>query len=297
VEFLKAIGPLTDPTAHGGTAADAFHVVIPSLPGYGFSDRPSAAGWTTARIASAWGVLMARLGYRGYLAQGGDWGGAVTTQLGRQRPSGLAAVHLNLPEFMLSPPVGADPTPEEQHSLEQLEEFGHAGSGYSMQQATCPQTLGYALADSPVGQAAWIYEKFTDWTDSDRRPERVLSLDDMLDGISLYWFTNTATSSARLYWESFAPPGLTRLDLPVGVSVFPGEIARIPGCGPTAPTPTCATSTTTSPPGGTSRPSNSHSSSPRSYAGSPARSARYEAPSILARPADPARTVTGQPSP
>lgn len=226
VEFLDVIGPLTDPTAHGGSAEDAFHVVIPSLPGYGFSDKPSEKGWGLPRIARAWGVLMRRLGYDHYLAQGGDWGAGVTTWMAKQHVPGLVGVHLNLP-ILFPPPIVGTPTAEEQASIAQLVKFSDDGSGYAKLQGTKPQTLGYALADSPVGQAAWIYEKFGMWTDSKLMPESILSLDRMLDNIMLYWLTDTGASSARLYAESFTSDFTPqKLDLPVAVSVFPGELYR-----------------------------------------------------------------------
>jgi pimeloyl-ACP methyl ester carboxylesterase len=226
VEFLKVIGPLTDPTAHGGHAEDAFHVVIPSLPGYGFSDKPTTKGWGLPRIARAWGTLMGRLGYDRYLAQGGDWGAGVTTWMAKQHVPGLAGVHLNLP-ILFPPPIEGTPTPEEQASIAQLVAFGNDGSGYAKLQGTRPQTIGYALADSPAGQAAWIYEKFGTWTDSHMQPETVLSRDEMLDNIMLYWLTDTGASSARLYAESFTTDFTPqKLDLPVAVSVFPGELYR-----------------------------------------------------------------------
>ncbi|AZM48707.1 epoxide hydrolase [Streptomyces sp. WAC 06738] len=228
VEFVKAIGPLTDPTAHGGSPRDAFHVVVPSLPGFGFSDRPGTTGWTNARIAAAWAALMERLGYTRYIAQGGDWGGAVTTQLGKLRPKGLLGVQLNFPEYTFSPPVTDTTTPAEQTALAQIQTFFSRLSGYSLEQSTRPQTIGYALADSPSGQAAWIYEKLLDWTDNTGRPEGVLSPNDMLDNITLYWLTGTGASSARLYWENYGASGLTKLDLPVGLSVFPRELVRSP---------------------------------------------------------------------
>ncbi|MFJ8792233.1 epoxide hydrolase family protein [Streptomyces sp. NPDC102462] len=228
VEFVKAIGPLTDPTAHGGSPQDAFHVVVPSLPGFGFSDRPATTGWTNARIAAAWATLMERLGYTRYIAQGGDWGGVVTTQLGKLRPKGLLGVQLNFPEYTFSPPVTDTITPAEQTALAQIQTFFSQLSGYSLEQSTRPQTIGYALADSPSGQAAWIYEKLLDWTDNTGRPEGVLSLNDMLDNITLYWLTDTAASSARLYWENHGAAELTKLDLPVGLSVFPHELVRSP---------------------------------------------------------------------
>ncbi|MFF0724379.1 epoxide hydrolase family protein [Streptomyces sp. NPDC004134] len=228
VEFVKTIGPLTDPTAHGGSPQDAFHVVLPSLPGFGFSDRPDTTGWTNARIAAAWATLMERLGYTRYIAQGGDWGGSVTTQLGKLRPKGLLGVQLNFPEYTFSPPVTDTTTPAEQTALAQIQTFFSQLSGYSLEQSTRPQTIGYALADSPSGQAAWIYEKLLDWTDNTGRPEGVLSLNDMLDNITLYWLTGTAASSARLYWENYGASELTTLDLPVGLSVFPHELVRSP---------------------------------------------------------------------
>lgn len=224
IEFLEVIDPLTDPEAHGGRAEDAFHVVIPSLPGYGFSDKPRQEGWNVPRIATAWSTLMKRLGYNRWVAQGGDWGAHVANWLGKQQPEGLAAIHLNFP-ILSPPPLEGEPTAEEKAAIAQLVAFGSTMSGYSKIQATRPQTLGYGLVDSPAGQAAWIYEKFGDWTDSNRNPESVLSRDAMLDNIMLYWLTATAASSARLYAESF-PIHITRqvVDIPVGVSVFPGEI-------------------------------------------------------------------------
>ena len=228
-EFLSAIGPLTDPTAHGGTEHDAFHVVVPALPGFGFSDKPSQKGWTVARIANAWAALMERLGYEHWVAQGGDWGAGVTTALGHLRPPGLAGIHLNwafvfpdkIPEGGLSP--------EEQRAVDAATLFQTQGAGYFLEQATRPQTIATALADSPVGQAAWIYEKFHAWTDHDGDVESALTKDQMLDDISLYWFTNTAASSARIYWENNpATYAGGKIDIPVGVSVFPREIYRAP---------------------------------------------------------------------
>ncbi|MEU3519901.1 epoxide hydrolase family protein [Streptomyces sp. NPDC006654] len=229
VEFLDVIGPLTDPTRYGGRAEDAFHVVIPSMPGYGFSDRPADTGWDPARIASAWIELMRRLGYDRYIAQGGDWGGAVTTQMAKQNPAGLIGVHLNLPEFMLTGTALGNSTPEEQAAIAQQQAYSAQYAGYFQEQATRPQTIGYALADSPSGQAAWIFEKFIDWTDSNHQPERAFGFDRMLDDISVYWLTGTGASSARLYWEFYRDNhDLTVLDQPVGVSVFPAELVRTP---------------------------------------------------------------------
>lgn len=228
VEFLDVIGPLTNPTAHGGTAEEAFHVVIPSLPGYGLSDKPTEAGWGLPRIARAWAVLMQRLGYDSYYAQGGDWGAGVTTWMAKQQVEGLKGIHLNLP-ILFPPPLVGTPDAREQAAIAQLVAYGATGSGYAVLQGTKPQTLGYALADSPAGQAAWIYEKFGLWTDSDKHPDRELGRDRILDDISLYWFTNTAASSARLYGESFATDFTPQqLALPVAVSVFPGEIFQPP---------------------------------------------------------------------
>jgi len=228
VEFLNVIGPLTNPTKHGGQPEDAFHVVLPSLPGFGFSDKPTESGWGLPRIARAWSVLMRRLGYTDYLAQGGDWGAGVTTWMAKQHVEGLAAIHLNLP-ILFPPPVEGEPNQAEKATIAQLVAFNDKKSGYAKIQSTRPQTIGYALADSPAGQAAWIYEKLGEWTDSNYEPEREISRDEMLDNISLYWLTNTAASSARLYYESFATDFSTqRLDLPVAVSIFPGELFRPP---------------------------------------------------------------------
>lgn len=228
VEFLDVIGPLTDPEAHGGRAEDAFHVVIPSLPGYGFSDKPKAVGWDVPRIAVAWSSLMKRLGYGRWVAQGGDWGAHVTTWLGVQKADGLAAIHLNLPTLS-PPPLEGEPTAEEKAALAQLKAFFRTMTGYGSIQETRPQTLGYGLVDSPVGQAMWIYEKFTDWTDSNRNPESEISRDAMLDDIMLYWITGTGASSARLYAENAGEQTSRQVvDIPVGVSIFPGEIYRPP---------------------------------------------------------------------
>ena len=226
VEFLKVIEPLTNPTAHGGTADDAFHVVVPSLPGYGFSDKPTERGWGIPHIARAWAVLMKRLGYASWVGQGGDWGAGVTTWMAKQHVEGLKAIHLNLP-ILFPPPIEGVPSAEETTAIAKLSSFVDNGSGYSKLQSTRPQTIGYSLADSPVGQAAWIYEKFAQWTDTGNEPERELSRDEILDNITLYWLSNTGASSARLYFESFASDfSRQQLDIPVGVSVFPGELYR-----------------------------------------------------------------------
>jgi pimeloyl-ACP methyl ester carboxylesterase len=225
VEFAKVIEPLTDPTRHGGAAADAFHVVCPALPGFGFSGKPTSAGWGVDRIADAWAVLMARLGYDRYFAQGGDWGSAVTRSLGVRDPEHCTAIHVTL-AMGTRPKVDGTPTPAEQQALAGIEHYQAWDSGYSKQQATRPQTLGYALADSPSGQAAWILEKFWAWTDCNGHPENVLDRDDLLDNVMFYWVTNSGASSARLYWESFGGGrgGIAPVTVPVGVTVYPKEI-------------------------------------------------------------------------
>ena len=228
VEFQKVIGPLTDPTAHGGDAADAFHVVCPSLPGFGFSARPAEAGWGVDRIADAWAQLMARLGYARYGAQGGDWGSAVTTALGAADADHLAGIHVTLAMASrpLPPEPGGQPSAEEARALRRIQHYQDWDAGYSKQQATRPQTLAYGLADSPVGQAAWILEKFWAWTDCDGDPLNLLSQDELLDNVMLYWVTGTAASSARLYWESFGPGKrqVRPVQVPSGVAVYPQEI-------------------------------------------------------------------------
>jgi pimeloyl-ACP methyl ester carboxylesterase len=243
IEQLKVIGPLTDPTKYGGTAADAFDVVIPSLPGYGFSAKPTTTGWDVPRIAKAWATLMNRLGYNRYVAQGGDWGNAVSEVMALQQPPGLLAIHTNMSATLpaaISRALPAGPPPaglnaDEQHAWEQLTDFYVNGLGYAIEMNHRPQTL-YGLADSPVGLAAWIL-------DHDIQSYRLiakvfdgeaagLTRDDILDNITLYWLTNTAVSSARLYWESrngkggfFDPRGVP---LPTGVSAFRSEIYQAP---------------------------------------------------------------------
>jgi len=230
VEFLKVIGPLTDPTAYGGSADDAFHVVIPSQPGFGFSDKPSSEGWTVVRTAKAWGVLMKRLGYDKWVAQGGDWGSGVTHALGHVRPEGLVAAHMNWP-LVFPEKFPDNPTPVEKAAMDAAMKFANEQFGYFKEQATRPQTIGYALADSPAGQATWIYEKFQAWTDNHGEPEDALTIDEMLDDISLYWFTDTAASSARIYWENARNGGgfdAGRIELPMAATIFPKEIYRAP---------------------------------------------------------------------
>lgn len=231
VEFLDSIGPLTDPVAHGGKASDAFDVVIPSIPGYGFSQRPTVAEWNSERTARAWGVLMQKLGYTHWVAQGGDWGSLITHRLAQLRPEGLAAAHVNLPlVFPMTAPV--DPTDEERRALASLASFQSDGGAYASIQGTRPQTLGYGLADSPVAQAAWMFEKIDAWSGNDGHEGPALRFDTILDNISLYWFTNTATSSARFYWEVFRTGfegySAGQIDLPMAATIFAGEFYRAP---------------------------------------------------------------------
>jgi pimeloyl-ACP methyl ester carboxylesterase len=226
VEFLAVLGPLTDPRAHGGDPADAFHVVAPSLPGYGWSDAPSRTGWGADRVAEAWDDLMGALGYDRYGAQGGDWGAMVTEHLGRHAPDRVVGVHVNMPIVGPDRTTLDDLTTEEQAALDAIAEHGATGTGYSTQQSTRPQTLGYGLADSPAGQCAWIVEKLWAWTDNVGDPTSALTREQILDDVSTYWFTNTATSSARLYWESFRARTREPIEVPAGISIFPHEIYR-----------------------------------------------------------------------
>jgi len=225
IEFHQVIAPLTDPVAHGGNAKDAFHVVVPSLPGYGFSGKPTSSGWNVERIASAWAELMRRLGYAHYVAQGGDWGAAITTFMGARRLAGCAAIHLNLAVVVPTAQEVEAASPAERRWIERMASYYDFEAGYSTLQRTKPQTLGYALADSPVGQAAWIYEKFHGWADHQGAPENIFSRDAMLDNIMLYWLPNTAASSARLYWESLTvTTSLPTVEIPSAISIFPQEI-------------------------------------------------------------------------
>ena len=230
-EFSHVIGPLTDPAAYGGDPADAFHVICPSLPGYGFSGKPAGAGWNVQRIAAAWATLMARLGYPRYGAQGSDWGTSVTTSLGQQDTAHLAGIHVMPPIAPPDPATLDDLTEAERASLAALREAAAHESGYSAEQSTKPQTVGYGLVDSPAGLAAWIGEKFWSWTDHDGSLDAVISRDDLLDDLMLYWLPGTAASSARLYWESFAQVSdwftsavTDTIDVPTGCTVFPREV-------------------------------------------------------------------------
>lgn len=230
VEFHKVIDALADPTAHGGDAADAFHVVVPCLPGYGFSGKPTATGTTVQKIGAMWGKLMARLGYDRYVAEGGDWGSMVTQSMAQTETEHCAAVHVTMPIVAPDPETMDNLTEKEQSALASIGEYGDKGAGYSKQQSTMPQTLGYGLADSPVGQMAWIVEKFYMWTDCEvdgvKHPEHVLTKDELLDNVMFYWLNNAGASSARLYWESFENADMNPIDMPIGCSIYPHEIFR-----------------------------------------------------------------------
>ena len=224
IEFFKCIDALTEPQDHGGDAKDAYHLVIPSLPGFGWSGKPTATGWNIERVAHAWAALMARLGYDRYFAQGGDWGSMVTSAIGRVDPEHCAAIHINM--VVVPPdPSAEDLTDLEKRGLAAFQHYQEWDSGYSTQQRTRPQTLGYGLVDSAVGQMAWIIEKFWAWTDSDGDPENVLSKDEMLDNVMVYWINAAGASSARIYWESFgAGLGQEQITVPMGGAIFPKEI-------------------------------------------------------------------------
>jgi len=237
-EQLKVIGPLTDPTAHGGRVQDAFDVVIPSMPGYGFSGKPTATGWNPDRIAQAWAELMKRLGYTHYVAQGGDWGSPVSSAMARQAPAGLLGIHINLPATV-PPDVAAvlasgGPAPsglseKERAAFDSLDTFYKMRRAYGAMMGTRPQVIGQALTDSPAGLAVFMYDY------NNGEPERLLTKDDFLDNVTLYWLTNTATSSARLYWETggqsvllSAAQKTSEIALPVTITVFPEEVYRAP---------------------------------------------------------------------
>ncbi len=241
IELLEVVGPLTDPTAHGGRAEDAFDLVLPSLPGYGFSGEPTEVGWNVGRVAQAWAELMHRLGYTRYVAQGGDVGAAVTDAMGRQAPEGLVGIHTNLLVTVLGGPQPAE-SEEERAATDQLATFRESGFGYFLEMATRPQTIGYALLDSPVALAAWMLDHDTDSYQKisrafvDGEPAGNLTRDHIVDNITLYWLTGTGDSAARSYWEDGqalaqasasgqAPP---EVSVPVGFTTFPGEIWRTP---------------------------------------------------------------------
>ncbi len=223
LEFMDVIAPLTAPK---DPAQPAFHLVIPSLPGYGFSGKPVQSGWGVERTAEAWDQLMRALGYDRYFAQGGDWGAAVTMAIGVQNKGACAAIHVNMPIARPPQEVLDNPTPYETESLGRLGWYRASDNGYAIIQATRPQTLGYGLTDSPVGQMAWIVEKFQGWSDCDGHPENSFSKDQLLDTVMLYWLTASAASSARMYWHSFLNQNFEPIDLPVGCSLFPKELFR-----------------------------------------------------------------------
>ncbi len=226
VEFQKIIGPLTDPEAHGGTADDAFHLVMPSLPGFGWSGKPTTAGTGVEAVATMWDELMVRLGYDSYIAQGGDWGASVTSIMGSQDLGHCRGIHLNMPLAGPTPEAKSDPTPADVAALEALDYYLSSDSGYATIQSTRPQSIGYGLVDSPAMLAGWILEKFWSWTDRDGHPEDSFSRDQLLDNISVYWFTATGASAARLYWESFTSVRLDSVEMPTACSIFPKEILR-----------------------------------------------------------------------
>lgn len=228
-EFHKIIDPLTNPTDHGGNAEDAFHVVCPSIPGYAFSDKPSTHGTGVETIATMWDELMVRLGYDRYGAQGGDWGSAITTQIGRENRGQCAGIHINMPLGRPTEEAMANPSDADKDAIAAQQEYQQWDSGYSTQQRTRPQTLGYGLVDSPVAQMAWIVEKFWKWTDNDGSPEDALTRDEMLTNVMLYWLPGCGASSARLYWESFGAFGeRTPVEVPTGAASFPREIIKAP---------------------------------------------------------------------
>ncbi len=231
IEFHKILEPLTEPTRHGGSAEDAFHLVCPSLPGYGFSGKPKTTGWGVEKIAAAWDTLMLRIGYDSYVAQGGDWGSAVTTTIGMQDKGHCIGIHVNMPNAGATRAARENPDDADKAALAGAAFYQQWDSGYSKQQSTRPQTLGYGLADSPVGQSAWILEKFYQWTDCKGHPENVLTRDEIIDNIMFYWLTNSGASSARLYWESFGTAfsgADNTVKLPTGISSYPKEIIRTP---------------------------------------------------------------------
>jgi pimeloyl-ACP methyl ester carboxylesterase len=250
MELLDTVGPLTDPTAHGGTPEDAFHLVLPSMPGYGFSNEPTELGWNVGRVAQAWTELMRRLGYTRYVAQGGDVGAAVTDVMGRQAPEGLLGIHVNVLVRVLGAPLATE-SDEERAAQAQLDTFRASGSGYFQEMATRPQTIGYALLDSPVALAAWMLDHDTDsyykiaGAFVDGKPTGNLTRDNILDNITLYWLTGTGASAARSYWEDYSPqaPNLNgqalaavaasgqappEVSVPVGFTTFPGEVWAAP---------------------------------------------------------------------
>lgn len=243
LEFMKVIGPLTDPVAYGGHAEDAFDVVIPAIPGYGFSGKPTELGWGPDRVARAWDVLMKRLGYTHYVSEGGDHGSVISDALARQAPQGLLGIHLTMPATIpvdlvkginTGEPAPDDLTPTEAQAYTALSTFFGKNAAYGAMMVTRPQTIGYALSDSPSALASFTYEKIAAWSDSDGHPENIIGRDAILDDISLYWFTNTGASSSRFYWEnnnnnfSSDAQRTTQIKVPVAITVFPHEIYQAP---------------------------------------------------------------------
>jgi epoxide hydrolase len=230
VEFRKVIGPLTEPVASGADVAGAFHVVCPTLPGFGFSGKPGRTGWGTERIADAWAQLMARLGYPRYGAQGGDWGSRVTMDLARRHPDAVSGIHVNMvpavPAAGSAAATADDLTERERAALAAQDDLNEWGRGYAIEQSTRPQTVGYALVDSPAGLCAWIVEKFWAWSDCDGDSVNVFSKDELLDNIMLYWLPAAGASAARIYWESYRRRSLAPVPVPAGCSIFPKDIYR-----------------------------------------------------------------------
>jgi pimeloyl-ACP methyl ester carboxylesterase len=241
LELLNTSAPLTNPTAHGGRAEDAFHLVLPTYPGYGFSGKPQGTDWGPAHVARAWHELMQRLGYKRYVSQGGDWGAIISEVMAVQAPEGLMGIHINMPGTVPPTvlrlirnrePVHSSFSDAEKIAFAALEYFYRKGFGYAEMMNTRPQTLGYALADSPVGMLAFFYDKFTEWTYG-RDPEKALTRGEILDDVTLYWLTNTGTSSSRSYWDAAQGAGgpfnaVEITEVPVAVTIFPGEIYRAP---------------------------------------------------------------------
>jgi pimeloyl-ACP methyl ester carboxylesterase len=232
-EYGKVVGPLTDPARYGGDPSDAFHLVMPTLPGYGFSAKPAEPGWGVQRIAGAWAELMARLGYQRYGAHGSDWGNSVTTAIGQQDPAHVVGIHPVPPIVPPDPSTFNDLTEFEQESLAAVRRSGADGGGYAAEQSTRPQTIGYSLVDSPVGLCAWIAEKYWSWADHGGDLSDVISRDELLDTVMLYWLPATGASAARLYWESFRQVSAwfteavgDTVDVPAGCSIFPADMPR-----------------------------------------------------------------------
>ena len=228
IEFCKVIDALTEPEKYGGEAKDAFSVVVPSLPGYGFSDKPNNPGTSVEKIGRMWGQLMKRIGYKEYVAQGGDWGAIISQSMAITEVGDCKAIHLNMPIVMPDPETMNELSENEQSALAAMNYYNEWDSGYSKQQSTRPQTVAYGLSDSPVGQMSWIIEKFYSWTDcvqeGEKKLESVLTKDELLDNVMIFWLTNSSASSARLYWESFNNPNFDPINTPTGCSQFPKEI-------------------------------------------------------------------------